>query len=116
MMQLAGKIAIVTGAGAGMGKAIASAPAPVIAVSPFVAGEVVKGPTEELMRPVGQNPSASGLATAYAGLIDGLIADADDPEPPRDGIRSLLIPTLMSDATSRRALAERALEFARSLR
>ena len=100
----------------GMREAIASAPAPVIAVSPFVAGEVVKGPTETLMRAVGQDPSASGIAAGYGGLIDGLIADAGDPEPPRNGIRTLAITTLMSDAASRRELAERTLEFTRSLR
>ena len=34
----------------GMREAIAAAPAPVVAVSPYVAGEVVKGPTDRFMR------------------------------------------------------------------
>ena len=38
----------------GMREAIAASPAPVVAVSPFVAGEVVKGPTDRFMRALGR--------------------------------------------------------------
>jgi LPPG:FO 2-phospho-L-lactate transferase len=99
----------------GMREAIAASPAPVVAVSPFVAGEVVKGPTDKFMRAVGEEPTAAGVAAAYAGGIDGLVVDADDPDPPPQGIPTLVIPTLMGDAESRRTVAERTLEFARSL-
>ena len=38
----------------GMREAIADSPAPVVAVSPFVAGAVVKGPTERFMQALGR--------------------------------------------------------------
>jgi LPPG:FO 2-phospho-L-lactate transferase len=99
----------------GMREAIAGAPAPVVAVSPFVAGEVIKGPTDKFMRAVGEEPTAAGVAAAYQGLIDGLVVDSGDPDPPPESVPSLIIPTLMDDAASRREVAERTLEFARSL-
>jgi LPPG:FO 2-phospho-L-lactate transferase len=99
----------------GMREAIASAPAPVVAVSPFVAGEVIKGPTDKFMRAVGEEPTAAGVAAAYQGLIDGLVVDSGDPDPPPESVPTLVIPTLMDDVASRREVAERTLEFARSL-
>ena len=38
----------------GMREAIAASPAPVVAVSPYVAGEVVKGPTDRFMQALGR--------------------------------------------------------------
>lgn len=100
----------------GMREALAGATAPVVAVSPFVGGEVLKGPTAKCMRAVRQEPSARGVARLYEGLVDGLAVDTGDPEPPDTGIPTLQIPTLMSDAASRREVAERTLEFAGTLR
>jgi LPPG:FO 2-phospho-L-lactate transferase len=99
-----------------MSEALAGARAPVVAVSPFVAGEVVKGPTAQCMRAAGREPSAQGVASAYEGLARGLVVDVGDPGPPPAGIPTLSIPTLMSDAGSRRTVAERTLEFAETLR
>jgi LPPG:FO 2-phospho-L-lactate transferase len=99
----------------GMRAAISESRAPVVAVSPFVAGEIVKGPTEKFMRGVGLEPSAAGVAAAYAGLLDGFVVDAGDPDPPPAGIESIAIPTLMDEASRRREVARRTLEFARSL-
>lgn len=96
----------------GMREAIDAAAAPVVAVSPFVAGEVIKGPTDKFMRAIGREPSSAGVAAVYDGVIDGLVVDAADPDPPPPGVRTLVIPTLMDDAATRREVAERTLEFA----
>jgi LPPG:FO 2-phospho-L-lactate transferase len=96
----------------GMREAIGEAAGPVVAVSPFVAGEVIKGPTDKFMRAIGREPSSAGVAEAYGGVIDGLVVDAADPDPPPADVRTLVIPTLMDDATSRREVAERTVEFA----
>ena len=96
----------------GMRAAIDESPAPVVAVSPFVAGEVIKGPTDKFMRAIGREPSSAGVVEAYRGVIDGLVVDAADPDPPPAGVRTLVVPTLMDDASSRREVAERTLEFA----
>ena len=99
----------------GMREAIASARAPVLAVSPFVAGRAVKGPTEAFMAAIGRPVSAAGVASLYAGLLDAIVVDEGDPDAPPDGVRALTCPTLMEGAPGRRALAERVLGLAREL-
>jgi len=89
--------------------------APVIAVSPLVAGRVVKGPTEPFMAAVGRPVTAAGVASLYEGVLDGMVVDAGDPEPPPDGIRIHACPTVMSNDESRIALAAEVLEFATAL-
>jgi LPPG:FO 2-phospho-L-lactate transferase len=85
-------------------------------MSPFVAGKVIKGPTDKFMRAIGQEPSAAGVAAAYRGLIDGLIVDAADPDPPPGGVETAVFDTLMDGAERRRDVAAQALSFAASLR
>jgi LPPG:FO 2-phospho-L-lactate transferase len=97
-------------------EAMASATAPVIAVSPYVAGRVVKGPTDNFMEAIGRPSTAAGVASLYEGLIDGMVCDPDDPDPAPDAIEVLSCPTLMDGQRGRRELAERTLEFALSLR
>jgi LPPG:FO 2-phospho-L-lactate transferase len=97
-------------------EAIAAATAPVVAVSPYVAGQVVKGPTDLFMRAVGRPSTAAGVASLYEGLIDGMVSDTEDPDPPPENLQVLRCPTLMQGPEGRRALAERTLEFASTLR
>jgi LPPG:FO 2-phospho-L-lactate transferase len=99
----------------GMREAIAAAGVPVVAVSPFVAGRAIKGPTEAFMEAVGRPVSAAGVASLYDGLIDAMVVDTGDPEPPPAEIETLACPTLMDGEEGRRALAERVLDFAGSL-
>jgi LPPG:FO 2-phospho-L-lactate transferase len=94
----------------GMTQALHEATAPVVAVSPLVGGAVVKGPTEPFMAWAGLELSAAGVARAYAGLIDGIVADE-----PVDGVASLQTDTLMADPDARRRVAEEVLRFADSL-
>ena len=100
----------------GLREAIAASPAPVVAVSPYVAGAIVKGPTDAFMRALGRPSSAAGVASMYEGLLDGIVCDEGDPEPPPEELESLLCPTLMEGSGGRRSLAVRTLEFAASLR
>jgi len=95
----------------GMADAIAAAPAPVVAVSPIVDGEVLKGPTAEFLRWAGQSMDAAGIAAAYGGLIDGLVTD----ERAELDVPSLVTSTLMADAASRERVARETLEFALAL-
>jgi LPPG:FO 2-phospho-L-lactate transferase len=97
-------------------EAMAAATAPVVSVSPYVAGQVVKGPTDLFMRAVGRPSTAAGAASLYEGLLDGMMCDHEDPDPPPEGIRVMSCPTLMEGRTGRRELAERTLEFASTLR
>ena len=99
----------------GMREAIVGSGVPVVAVSPFVAGRAVKGPTEKFMAAVHRPATAAGVASLYEGLISAMVVDADDPDPGPEGVRVLSCPTLMEGAQGRRELAERVLEFAEAL-
>jgi LPPG:FO 2-phospho-L-lactate transferase len=90
--------------------ALSTRGAPVVAVSPFVGGEVVKGPTEVFMDWAGEPKSSVGIAALYAGLIDGLVADEDT-----DSLPVRVTDVLMADAPARARVAEVALSFALSL-
>jgi LPPG:FO 2-phospho-L-lactate transferase len=99
----------------GMREAIAAASAPVVAVSPYVAGAVVKGPTNRFMEALGRPCNAAGVASLYAGLIDGIVIDEGDPEPPPSEVPVLVAPTLMASAEDRARLARSVLDFAEEL-
>jgi LPPG:FO 2-phospho-L-lactate transferase len=98
-----------------MREAIAVPGVPVVGVSPFVAGSAVKGPTEKFMTSIGRPATAAGTASLYVGVIQAMVVDADDPDPAPEDLRLLSCPTLMKGADGRRRLAERVLEFARTL-
>jgi LPPG:FO 2-phospho-L-lactate transferase len=99
----------------GMREAIAASGAPVVTVSPFVAGQVVKGPTERFMAGVGRPATAAGVASLYAGLIDAMVVDEDDPDPPPEEIPTLAAPTLMEGAAGRVRVARIVLDYAAQL-
>ncbi len=100
----------------GMREAIAASAAPVVAVSPFVGGGAVKGPTDAFVASLGRPVTAAGVASLYEGLLDGMVVDEGDPPPDPEGVEVLRCPTLMEGVAGRRGLAERVLEFARGLR
>jgi LPPG:FO 2-phospho-L-lactate transferase len=99
----------------GMREAIADAPAPVVAVSPYVAGRVVKGPTDRFMAALGRPLTAAGVASLYAGLLDAMVVDSDDPDPPPADIPTLDTATLMEDGGDRARVARTVLDYASGL-
>jgi LPPG:FO 2-phospho-L-lactate transferase len=94
----------------GMREALAQAPAPVLAVSPFVGGRSLKGPTVHFCAWAGIEPSAGGIARAYAGVIDAMVADEEV-----EGLPCLVTDTLLDTPQRRRRLAQRILDFGRKL-
>ncbi|MGI9270362.1 MAG: 2-phospho-L-lactate transferase [Woeseiaceae bacterium] len=62
----------------GVRRALNESAAPVIAVSPVLGGESVKGPTSKIMREMGKPCSAIEVAAHYKGLLDGIIIDHRD--------------------------------------
>ncbi len=50
----------------------------------------------------GARRRAAGVASLYAGLIDAMVVDAGDPDPPPSEIPTLVAPTLMEGAAGRR--------------
>jgi LPPG:FO 2-phospho-L-lactate transferase len=95
----------------GMRDAIAAAPAKVVAVSPLVNGEVVKGPTEAFMAWAGFELTAAGVAGYYGDVLDGMVSDERDA----GGLPVAQLDTLMADAESRRRVAHETLRFAEAL-
>jgi LPPG:FO 2-phospho-L-lactate transferase len=99
----------------GMRDAIAASPAAVVAVSPYVAGAVVKGPTDRFMRALSRPTTAAGVASLYAGLIDGMVVDEGDPDPPPVEVATLAAATLMEGASGRARVARVVLDYAATL-
>jgi LPPG:FO 2-phospho-L-lactate transferase len=99
----------------GMREAMMTATAPVVAVSPFVEGRVVKGPTAEFMHAVGRPTTAAGVAGLYEGLLDGMVVDIGDQDPPPAELQTLAAPILMDTAKARKRVARVVLGFGASL-
>jgi LPPG:FO 2-phospho-L-lactate transferase len=99
----------------GMREAIMAAAAPVIAVSPYVAGKVIKGPTDNFMRALERPTTAAGVASLYEGLIDAMVLDADDPDEPPSGVRCFSTPTLMHSTESRASVGRAVIKVGRKL-
>ena len=94
----------------GIREALGAARAPVVAVSPIVAGEVLKGPTASFMAFAALDCSADGVADFYGELLDGMVADENVARLP-----TLQIETRMDDAPARAQVARRTLDFAEAL-
>ena len=94
----------------GMREALAAATAPIVAVSPFVHGEVLKGPTAAFCRMAGLGSGTPAIEKAYADLVDGIVTDEPGALPAQR------TDVLMGDADARRRVAAEALEFAHRLR
>ena len=101
----------------GVQEALRDAPAPVIAVSPIIGGDAVKGPTAKMMRELGRPIAAHAVAAHYAGLIDGYVLDeADAGEAHRITAPCRTTATLMRNERDKVRLAGEVLRFAESLR
>jgi LPPG:FO 2-phospho-L-lactate transferase len=99
----------------GLRDAIAASGAPVVAVSPIIAGQAVKGPTARMFEALGVTPSAAAVATRYGDLLDGYVMEhGDDGE----GIapRVFHAATLMRDLADKTALARQVLAAIEALR
>jgi len=89
---------------------------PIVAVSPIVGGEAVKGPLAKMMREAGIEPSALGVAQHYGRLIDGWVIDSADrnlaPAIEALGCRVKVCNTMMRTLDDKRRLAHDAVGLA----
>jgi LPPG:FO 2-phospho-L-lactate transferase len=89
---------------------------PVVAVSPIVGGQAVKGPLAKMMRELGGAPSALGVAHYYGRLVDGWIVDNADrdlaPAIEAIGCRVKVCDTMMRTLDDKRRLAHDAVQLA----
>ena len=99
----------------GVREALQTCRAPVIAVSPLVGGDAVKGPTAKNLRELGHPVSATAVANYYRDFLKGFVVDTRDkatvPEIEKLGLTVEVADTLMTDLESKAALARIVLNF-----
>lgn len=95
---------------------ITNSPAPVIAVSPIVAGQSIKGPTAKIMREAGHEVSVTAIAEHYRGLIDGIVIDEKDQHLANQlSCPATWTDTIMKSIEDRIRVSRATLDFASSL-
>ena len=88
---------------------------PIIAVSPIIGGQTVKGPAAKMYRELGIEPSALAVANHYRGLATGFVLDQIDEQLEGDvmglSMKTLVTNTLMNSLDNRSQLAKDVLNF-----
>jgi LPPG:FO 2-phospho-L-lactate transferase len=101
----------------GVRDALRACRASVVAVSPIVAGQAVKGPTAKMMAELGLPVDAATPGRHYRDFLDLYIADQDDAAAVANlGIPVVLTRTLMRSLEDREALARTILAAADRVR
>jgi LPPG:FO 2-phospho-L-lactate transferase len=89
----------------------------VVAVSPIVAGQALKGPAAKIMRELGADASPLGIARYYEGVVRTLVIDrADAALAPRIealGLETVVTDTVMRTVADRARLARECVALAR---
>lgn len=88
---------------------------PVVAVSPIVGGQAIKGPAAKMFRELGVEPSAFAVAQRYQPIITHFVLDQLDRDQENAiqslGLRTLVTDTWMKTIGDRARLAGEILEF-----
>ena len=88
---------------------------PVVAVSPIISGETVKGPAAKMFRELGIEASAFAVANHYCGLVTHFVLDIVDAQLNESvrglNMRTLVTNTLMKSHEDRKQLAGDVLHF-----
>ncbi len=104
----------------GLREALRDSAVPVIAISPIVGGEALKGPLTKMMREMAIPTKASWVAEHYRDFLDGFVIDSADEslatEVEAMGVATATANIVMNTLDDRVQLAETSLEFVASLR
>ena len=100
----------------GVRAALAECSAPVVAVSPIVGGQAIKGPAAKMLRELNLQSSAFAVAEHYCDILDGFIIDTSDADQ-MEAIAALDIavhctPSIMTTLDDRIRLATDVMRFA----
>ncbi|MHA1833136.1 MAG: 2-phospho-L-lactate transferase [Candidatus Baldrarchaeia archaeon] len=97
----------------GVKEALKKTKAKIVAISPIVGGAPIKGPADKLMRGLGIEVSALGVAKIYRNLLDMLIIDNIDrdlkPKIEEVGVKVRVTNTIMKTIENKIKLAKEAL-------
>ena len=105
---------------AGVRDCLIASHAPIAAISPIVGGAAIKGPAAAMMRTLGHEVSARGVARLYQDLIDLFVIDTVDADlassiEAETGMRCLVTPTMMTGPNEKQALARATVDALRDL-
>lgn len=104
----------------GMRDLLRRANAPVVAVSPIVGGQALRGPAAAMLQALGHEVSALGVARLYQGVVHGFVLDEADRELVAAiealDMRALAAPTVMQTPDDRQRLAQTVLTFVQEVR
>ena len=99
----------------GIRASIESSHAPVIAISPIIAGQTIKGPAAKMYAELGIEPSAASVARHYGPLLDGFVLDLLDRDLQASlqtmQLKVLVTNSVMKTPEDRRSLAQEVLWF-----
>ena len=94
----------------GMGEQLKKIAAPLIAVSPIIAGQAIKGPTAKMMDELNIPKTSLAIAQHYRDLINVLVIDSSDlgqqQAVEKSGIRCVATNTLMKTECDKIRLAQ----------
>jgi LPPG:FO 2-phospho-L-lactate transferase len=103
----------------GMRDLLAQSGVPVVAVSPFINGKAVKGPSAKMMEELGMPVTNVALAEHYRDIVTAWIIDESDQDQAQDirnlGFECRTLPTLMKDDSDRTMLAKAVVEYCNEL-
>ena len=90
---------------------------PILAISPIIANDSIKGPTSKIMREMKINPSVESIAQHYSELIDVLVIDHKDANchPMTDSMTFIVDSIYMSNSEDKISLATNCLEKIKEL-
>lgn len=104
----------------GVRAALRSNGVPVVGISPIIGGAPVKGPADRLLRGIGVEVSARGVARHYLGVLDGIVIDRRDAAQRSDiealGLACEVTETLMRTPEIAASLASTSLALADVIR
>ncbi len=93
----------------GVRDALIARRADTVAVSPIIGGKALKGPADRLLKELGREATAVGVARWYAEVVGTLIIDEIDadlaPAIEAEGVKAVVVPTIMKDKADAAALA-----------
>jgi LPPG:FO 2-phospho-L-lactate transferase len=103
----------------GVRAALKASGAPIIAVSPIVGGQAIKGPAAKMMAELHMPVTAQAVAAHYGDLLHGMVIDRQDaalaPAITATGVRVEVAQTLMNGVQDSCMLADCVLDFAKKI-
>lgn len=104
----------------GVREALKKTAAPVIAVSPIIGGQALKGPAAKMMNELGMSPSATTVAQYYGDLIDGFVIDRVDAHLQGEiealGVACVVAQSIMKTQQDKIDLANICIDFAANIK